>query len=69
MVQVEEHDCDYCDEIGGIKTVRNQASMPINGRVRALTGVFTASFQPLTLAAFAQWQVAVGIRRCMDALT
>ena len=36
MVQVEEHDCDYCDEIGGIKTVRNQASMPINGRVRGI---------------------------------
>ena len=29
----KEHDCEYCDEIGGIKTLRNQVCMPIKRRV------------------------------------
>ena len=28
--------CDYCDELGGIKTYKNQAKMPINGRVQCI---------------------------------
>lgn len=29
-------DCDRCDGPGGFKTLRNQACMPINGRVQCI---------------------------------
>ena len=30
------HDCQYCDEPGGVKTYENQVSMPLNGKVRCI---------------------------------
>lgn len=32
----KEHGCEYCDGLGGVKTYRHQAKLPIKGRVRCI---------------------------------
>ena len=32
----KQHDCQYCDSVGGEKTYKNQVCMPLNGRVRCI---------------------------------